>query len=241
MYLIYVDDCGKPEKRHRKNRFFGLSAVIINECDWDSTNTSLINLKETLSISEIHTRNIYRREKEFQYLNATPSRSLHILEKVFETIANLNIILVSSVVDKEDYYDSNTDDDVEFKTWTHLLERCDMEIGDAHKRKKNFSEKGLIITDHYTSNDHDEKIKKSLEYLRLYGSDFHIVRHIIEDPLFTISKWRNIVQIADAVAYCTIQFLLDDNFFKTQFDKIEHRFRRSKDGIVKNYGLKIYP
>lgn len=241
MYLIYIDDCGKPEKSHRKNKFFGLSAVIINECDWDETNTHIINLKETFSIPEIHTRNIYHREKEFLYLNETPQKGNFILENVFDTISKLNIILVSSVINKEEYYDNNTDDDVELKAWTHILERCDMEIGDAHKRKGNFSEKGIIITDHYTSNDHDQKIKEFLEYLRLYGSGFHTIKHIIEEPLFTISKWRNMVQIADAVAYCTIKSLLGDNFFKTQFDKIEHRFRRSKEGIIRNYGLKIYP
>src|SRR5215212_5841252 len=92
---MYVDDSGKPDKRLRNNKFFGLSAVIINECNWKQINFKIARLKRKLSISEIHTRNIYCREKEFQHLNKNPEKSHNILEQIFNMIANFDITLIS--------------------------------------------------------------------------------------------------------------------------------------------------
>ena len=122
---MYVDDSGKPDKRLRNNKFFGLSAVIINECNWKQINFEIARLKRKLSISEIHTRNIYCREKEFQHLNKNPEKSHNILEQIFNMIANFDITLISSIIDKEKYYDRNQNDDVETRAWTYLFERCD--------------------------------------------------------------------------------------------------------------------
>jgi hypothetical protein len=238
---MYVDDCGKPNKSHRKNKFFGLSAVIINECDWDINNLLVKNLKYSLSIPEIHTRHIYLREKEFQYLNKSPKISYDILEKVFNLISKMKVTLISSIVDKEKYFESNDNDDVETRAWTHLFERCDLEVSDARRRTNSTYDKGLIISDHYTSDNHDERIKDILEFLRIYGSSHHSFKHIIEEPLFTISKMRNMIQIADAVAYCSVNCLLDNEFFLSQFKKIESKFRKSPNGKIENYGFKVYP
>jgi len=159
LYLIYVDDCGKPERIHRHNKYFCLSAVIVNECDWDEVNEVIKETKQSLKIKEIHTRNIYRREKEFQYLNQNPVFSCRIMENIFNIISKLNITLISSVTDKERYFGIRQDDNVENKGWMHLLERCDMEVSNRRRRSGSNYDKGLRITDHHSSDKHDERIK----------------------------------------------------------------------------------
>ena len=100
---MYVDDCGKPEKIHRNNKYFGLSAVIIKDRDWNKIDFEISKLKQDLEIDEINTRNIYQMEKEYQPLNQNPERSREILEKIFDKIAELDVVLISSVIDKDKF------------------------------------------------------------------------------------------------------------------------------------------
>jgi hypothetical protein len=65
VYLIYVDDCGKPEKIHRNNKYFCLGSVTVYEQNWNSIDSEIMKLKEKYSIPEIHTRNIYMMDKEY--------------------------------------------------------------------------------------------------------------------------------------------------------------------------------
>ena len=240
MYLIYVDDCGKPEKIHRNNRFFCLSSVIVGEQKWSPIDREIVKLKQKYSIQEIHTRNIYMMDKEFIGFRNIPSARLVVLNDIFKLISSLPITLVSSVIDKEKYFQQYDDEQVEFRGWKHLFERCEMGVGDL-SYERSFFENGLIITDHNTSDAHDEIIRSFLQVIRLKGTGYVTVNHHIEDPLFVVSKFRNMIQIADAIAYCTVKYLLKDEFFMRQFEMIRPRFRHSPTGDIINYGLKIFP
>jgi hypothetical protein len=180
-------------------------------------------------------------EKEFSYLCNFPEKRLNILEDIFSMISRLDVVLISSVINKDHYYNQYTDDAVEYRAWKHLFERCDMGISDMCKASGNTEENGLIIIDHHSDPTHDEQIKNYLREMRLYGSGFHLFDHMIEEPLFTPSAWTNIIQLADAVAYCTAMYLWNDVFFVKQFMTIQNKFRKGKDGDINNYGLKIFP
>ncbi len=99
--MIYVDDCGKPEQRFRNNRYFCLSAVILYDKDWRNVDAEIEALKKQRGIPEIHTRNIFRMEKEFVNLQTRPLQRLFILGGIFSLIARLNVTLISSIIDKE--------------------------------------------------------------------------------------------------------------------------------------------
>lgn len=181
-------------------------------------------------------------EKEFYYLRKNPNERLIILGDIFEVIARLDLTLISSVIDKQKYYSQYTDSDAEFRAWTYLFERCDMHISDI---SGGTVETGLLITDHHSSPQHDSRIKDYLRGIRLFGSGdqvkYHRFDHMIEEALFTPSTWRNLIQLADAVAYCSVQTLLNDAFFTKQFLTIQNKFRTSKAGEIKNYGFKVFP
>jgi hypothetical protein len=240
VYLIYVDDCGKPEKIHRNNKFFCLSAVIIYDQKWHPIDKQIVYLKEKCSIQEIHSRNIYMMDKEFIGFRNFPSARFVVLNDIFNLISSLPITLVSSVIDKEKYFQQYDDEQVEFRGWKHLVERCEMGIGDLSYEGGSY-QNGLIITDHNTSDAHDEIIRSFLQLIRLKGTGYLTINHLIEEPLFVVSKFRNLIQLADAVAYCTVKYLLGDQFFVSQFEKIKPRFRHNLTGDITNYGLKIFP
>lgn len=104
MYLIYVDDCGKPQEAYRHNSYFCLSAVVVHERGWKDIDNSIINLKNKHGINNIHTRDMYRMEKEFSYLNNNPDQRFDILGDIFSLISRINVKLISSVIDKNEYY-----------------------------------------------------------------------------------------------------------------------------------------
>jgi Protein of unknown function (DUF3800) len=214
--------------------------VIVCEQNWNQIDCEIISLKQKYGIPEIHARNIYMMDKEFDYLHYDPSVRLQILQDVFTLISKIEVTLVSSVIDKVKYLQDYDDGQEEFRGWTHLIERCEMGVADLC-RQQNFLENGLIITDHNTSDAHDDIIRNFLQIIRIKGTGFLTVNHIIEDPLFVVSKFRNLIQIADAVAYCTVKYILNDQFFVSQFEIIRPRFRHSPIGDITNYGLKIFP
>jgi hypothetical protein len=231
LYLVYVDDSGKPQQIYRHNKYFCLSAVIICERDWLDIDTEIVRVKNRYNISEIRTRNIYTMEKEFSYLKMNPDQRYIILGDIFSMISKLNVILITSAIDKQKYYVQYIDDAAEYRAWIHLFERCDMCISDMCK-KDGYFESGLIIIDHHTSDEHDELIKDYLREVRISGSGYHRFEHMIEEPLFTPSKWRNIIQLANAVAYCSAMYLLNNEFFVKQFLTIQSKFRTDQNGDI---------
>ena len=79
-----------------------------------------------------------------------------------------------------------------------------------------------------------------------YGTKYSQLGYIIEDPLFTDSKWRNLSQLVDCVAYGIRKKHRTNtaSFHITHWDKfytlIEKKFD-NLDGSYINYGLKIFP
>ena len=79
-----------------------------------------------------------------------------------------------------------------------------------------------------------------------YGTMYSQLGYIIEDPLFTDSKWGNLLQLVDCVAYGIRKKhrINTASFHITYWDKfytqIEKKFD-NPDGSYINYGLKIFP
>jgi hypothetical protein len=70
---------------------------------------------------------------------------------------------------------------------------------------------------------------------------------LIEDPLFTDSKWRNLSQIADCVAYSVRRNLrkgapktFKDPYWTGYYNQIQTKFD-APNGSYIGYGLKIFP
>jgi hypothetical protein len=68
-------------------------------------------------------------------------------------ISELDVVLISSIIDKNKYYADYTDDAVEYRAWKYLFERCDKGIDDLCQLSGNRNESGLIIVDRHTSHN----------------------------------------------------------------------------------------
>jgi len=92
----------------------------------------------------------------------------------------------------------------------------------------------------------DRKLRKQLLSILRRGTLYSQLQYLIEDPLFTDSKWRNLSQLADLVAYCIRKkYRINTTSFHTQkwesyYAKMEPKLD-SPFGSHHGHGLKIFP
>lgn len=225
-----MDECGKQLKSDVNSKYYCLTGIIVCERDWQKIDSLVDSLKSFHSIQEIHTRNISKRELEYSHLREEDSRE--ILEDLFGLISSLNIVVISSVIDKRKFYFQYDTDDAEYRAWKHLFERCDLCIDKlCNSEGTDSCESGIMITDQHNSRTDEDRIRNYLRSLRLRGTGFKSINKIIEEPLFTPSHWRNFTQLADCIAYCTVMKILEVRFFAEQFLKIQSKFDADLNGI----------
>ncbi len=146
---------------------------------------------------------------------------------------------------------SNLYKDTDPEIWSHklLFERLDTFIGKQNKKllEAGFSnEYGIMIMDS-EGEKKDPKLRNKLVSILRYSTQYSPLAYIIEDPLFTDSKWRNLSQLVDCVAYCIRKHYRENNspsFHTTHWEKffkqVETKFD-NPNGSYLNYGLKIFP
>jgi len=106
-------------------------------------------------------------------------------------------------------------------------------------------EYGIMIMD-TEGHKKDQKLRDKLSDMLNNGTFYSKLDYLIEDPLFTDSKWRNLSQITDCVCYCIRKQFRNNsnNIHKENWNKyfqlIEPKFH-SKDGNYRGYGLKVFP
>ena len=91
----------------------------------------------------------------------------------------------------------------------------------------------------------DQKLRNKLSGMLFDGTRYSELDYLIEDPLFTDSKWRNLSQVVDCVAYCIRKHYRENTSsihttkWLEYFSKIEKKFH-NKNGYYLRYGLKIF-
>jgi hypothetical protein len=94
----------------------------------------------------------------------------------------------------------------------------------------------------------DQGLRNKLIQILRGGTLYSHLPYLIEDPLFTDSKWRNLSQLVDNVAYCirrnhrTNRNMLAPTTQKWEsyYKKLESHFD-APFGTYFGYGLKIFP
>ena len=120
--------------------------------------------------------------------------------------------------------------------WTFLVERFDRHISNS---RAALFERGLILSD---KGSYENKIVKIVSELIRYGSKFHPIGNLIEVPIFAASYDHQLIQIADACAYCINKYhTANPSIFQNYWHILYNKFRRAPNGDAQGYGLKIFP
>ena len=250
MYLSYFDSSARPVFDDPEN--FVVSSITINELHWDSIRRKIDEIKKKyfpnipVKNIEFHAKDMINKvgvysELEWDYI-------YEMLDDLFKIISDpgTRITIVASLMNK-----SKIEEKIDLEEWGYRLvfERLNSYIDKQNEFLTNTkmpNQYGIMIMD-AEGHRKDQKLRDKLSDMLDNGTVYSKLDYLIEDPLFTDSKWRNLSQIADCVCYCVRkQFRNNSNNLHTAkwdkyFQMIEPKFYRNDEGNYRGYGLKIFP
>lgn len=250
MFLAYLDSSGGSTFSDPEN--YVLSAVITNEINWQYIENGLkaIKLSRFPNLPDVdvefHAKDMMKHEGIYQGLSWTDTYS--ILNDIFDFISDdgTELSLISVLIDKTKL---RKDKDIEKWAFRLVFERLHRFIEKQNAKiilAQGSPQYGIMICDSYGLKA-DQRLRQKLYGLLQNGTYYCNLDYLIEDPLFTDSKWRNLSQIADCVAYCIRrQFRssknpLRDAYWGSYYKKVTKKFDANANGNYVGYGLKIFP
>lgn len=250
MFLAYLDSSGGATFNDKEN--YVLTATITNEMNWQYIDNGIraIKLKHfpTLPDSEIefHVKDIVSHTGIYSVV--TWKNIWLIFNDVFDFISDDKTVLciISVIIDK-----TKLRKDKDIETWAYrlLLERLNKFIEKKNEEliyAGNFQQFGIMICDSYGFKA-DQKLRNKLYSMLKTGTLYAKLECLIEDPLFTDSKWRNLNQLSDCISYCIRRHFrkgtktFKDPYWDAYFNKIEKKFDTDENGSYIGCGLKIFP
>ena len=248
MYISYLDSSGTPSLTTMEN--YVLAAVTVNERAWYSIKKKIecIKIKHfpTLQLDQIefHVKDMMNRDDIYE--NLSWEKIYSILDDLFEIIKDddTELTIIAVLIQK-----SELKKEIDVEEWGHrfLFERLNSYLEEQNKNQTSskYPEYGIMIIDS-EGKKNDNKLRNKLSNMLTRGTMYSKLNYLIEDPLFTDSKWRNLSQIADCVAYC-IRKRYRQNTPSTHttnwnhyYDMMQTKFHR-KNRDYMQYGLKIFP
>jgi hypothetical protein len=233
MYLIYLDESGTPPVTDL-DAFYTLAGLVIHESNWKAIDNDVENIKAAYKLMEIHIGKIWKRHRK----SPRSQYARNVVGEIYSLVARSDIVLMCVSIDKFREYQNNPSSDVEFLAWELLIERLNICV-DKLCKTNGRNEYGLIIMDE-RNQEKDTRIRNYLKVLRDRGTRFQNIDRIIEDPVFSPSHWRNLTQLADAIAFCSKSYLKEDDFFSKQFLTIQNKFDKDSKGRINNAGFKVW-
>lgn len=241
MYFMYVDGSGqtKIKRSSNENGFYVLSGIIVHERNWKEIENSLQSLKRELFPQhnpddwELHAFQIWKNREFFKEINLPKKKE--IFSKVFQLISDSDITIINSVINKDELKEQYITPKTMEYSWTFLIERYEHFLLDKPSETNN----GLVFIDSSTKTPENE-IKNLMYKLVRRGSMWQDVEHVIEDPIFLKSDRRNMIQLADMVAYCITRHKKNDPNFENWFADLTRKMYQP-NGELSRYGLKEFP
>jgi len=246
MFFLYVDGSGNTQIKHKKenNGFYVHGGVIVHERDWKIIETRVTELKKEIfpdlepNIWELHAHDIWNSRKFF----ANPDLKLNLERKncIFSKLVELilkspEITLINIIVLKDKLRDKYTTPKAKEYSWKMIAERFDHFLRHQNETTNN----GLMFVDS-DQKIPEEEIKAILWNAIRYGTNVQRIRHVIEDPIFTKSHLRNLIQLSDMTAYIVHRAYSEHNEFKEWLEKLKPSMYQP-DGNLASFGLKEFP
>jgi hypothetical protein len=248
MFLSYIDASGRP---YGDEENFVLATIISNEEDWQKIDNGvkLIKLKHFPSLPdediEFHAKDMVNHKGLFKQL---PWNYIYsIIDDIFDLISQTDIELriIGVLIDKKRLRRSI---DIEIWAYRLLFERINkfLERKNTLLMSKQHPPQYCIMIMDSEGETKDRKLRKRLLTILRHGTLYSQLQYLIEDPLFTDSKWRNLLQLVDVVAYCIRKkYRANTTSFQTQkwesfYAKMEPKLD-SPFGSYHGHGLKIFP
>ena len=245
LYFLYVDGSGQTtiKRNRRDNGFYILSGIIVHERDWKTIEENLSKLKGDIFPEwdpmswELHASDIWNSRGFFAdgRLKLNLVKKQEIFSSILEFICNSNITLLDVIIFKDRMKDRYEIPQTLKYPWTFLVERFEHFL----KQQEIETNNGLLFVDS-SQKVPESEIKNVIYGLVRNGSVWQHVEHVIEDPIFTRSHLRNMIQLADMIAYVTHRCYRNDLKFKDLFEKLKPKMYQP-NGKLYGFGIKEFP
>ncbi|MEX2737679.1 MAG: DUF3800 domain-containing protein [Candidatus Wukongarchaeota archaeon] len=238
--MLYVDESGVPELD--RGQLFVIGGVIIDESQWKKMNNIITTVKieffPNKSPEEIEFHGYEIRKGRSVFSGLSLEKRFELIENFFQKLNDSEFTIIEVVINKEKLLAQNKNYNPIRIGWEMLIERFDRFLKKIPDEKKS----GLIIIDSKSMNQ-DSEFLRFCKTVRLDGTRYRDIDYVLEDPFFSKSTMRNLLQLADMVSYTTFRATLGkDEFFINIFNKyIKPKMDKSSSGIINGYGLKIFP
>lgn len=236
----------------REPEDYVVASIIANEADWYTIDNRVKRIKKKHfpfvpeQQVELHAKDM---ENNTGIFNGIPhEKILEIFDDVFDLVSqpDFPITIVAALIQKNRLRKKTLD----LEEWGHrlLLERLNKFVEKQNSislENGNSAQFGIIIED-TEGEKKDEKLRNKMRTMLTRGTFYSNIEYLIEDPLFTNSKWRNLSQLTDCVAYCIRRnykipqnpkkAAVWQNYFNIMTPKLD-----DNEGTYLGYGLKIFP
>ena len=245
MYFLYVDGSGQTTiKRSRHdNGLYILSGVIVHERDWKVVENNLTRLKEKIFPEldpkswELHAHDIWNNHNFFadEKLGLNLAKKQEIFSKILDLVCSSEVTLINVIIFKDKMKDRYSTPQPMKYSWTLLVERFEHFL----KQQQSETNNGLLFVDS-SQKVPESEIKNIILKLVRDGSAQQQVEHVIEDPVFTQSHLRNLIQLADMIAYVIHRYFRHDPKFKDWFEGLKPKMYQPS-GRLHGFGIKKLP
>lgn len=217
MYLLYLDDSGSVDNKNEN--YLVLGGVCVSEAQVHWVTTELDKIAQRLQQSdpdgvEFHATDVFSgREEPWKSLKKKEERQA-VIKEVLAVLPNAfeSARAFATVVHKASCKDR------------HPMEVAFEDVCSRFDRFLSRSEvdgRGLIILDETA---HATRLDKLSREFRKFGTQWNVIRRIVDAPLFVSSRSFRCMQLADHIAYAVYRRFeaKDTNYF----DVFAHRFDR---------------
>ncbi len=107
---------------------------------------------------------------------------------------------------------------------------------------------GMLILD-TEGEKKDLELRNKILFMLRSGTEYSNLEYVVEQPMFTDSKWRNLIQLSDCVAHCIrkkfklprpVESNLHTEHWDRYYEQILPKFHNI-NGTINGVGLKIFP
>jgi hypothetical protein len=253
MYIAYIDASGRPEKEYDPKESFVLASLIAHESQWVYIDNKVkeIKLKHFPRLPheniELHAKDMLNRDGVFKGLDW--NKIYAIFDDIFGFLTDnkTDICIISVVILKPKMYNGK---DIEKWAYRLLIERVNKFLEKNNEQAILAGmgpQYGIMIVDSCGIGP-DSKLRKKIIGMLKEGTYYSKLTYLIEDPLFTDSKWRNLSQLTDCVAYAIRKHIRNpsspsfhDKNWERYYKMIWNKLDKNKRGKVEGCGIKIFP
>ena len=246
MYFLYVDGSGQAKiKRDRQNNgWYILSGVIVHEGDWRDIEKKITAVKKEVfprsnpKDLELHAYSIWNNQGFFanEGLNVNLAKKREVFSRVLDLACKSKITLINTVISKDGMRTKHTVTRPMEYSWMFTLERFEGFL----KLRPEGTNNGLVFVDS-SQKVPESEIRDIIQRLVREGSPRQRFDHVIEDPIFVKSHLRNLIQLADMIAYVVVyKHHKGDPQFGDWFEMLKPKMHM-RGGRPDGYGFKKFP